>query len=82
MREFGRSFLLFRSTPDFFLFSFSFRPSGGGFGFASFLTHFFFFFLGHLSSWSESQLREFLLEHGIVSPSGSIEQLRIAAKQQ
>ena len=33
-------------------------------------------------SWSESQLREFLLEHGIVSPSGSIEQLRIAAKQQ
>jgi hypothetical protein len=31
--------------------------------------------------WTESQLREYLLEHGIISPSGTLEEMRIAAKQ-
>jgi len=34
-----------------------------------------------VDSWSESQLREFLLEQGVVSPKGTVEELRIAAKQ-
>jgi hypothetical protein len=34
-----------------------------------------------VDSWTESQLREFLLEQGVVSPKGTVEQLRIAAKQ-
>lgn len=35
-----------------------------------------------LDDWSESQLREYLLEQGLVSPKGGLEQMRIAAKQQ
>lgn len=34
-----------------------------------------------VDSWSESQLREFLLEQGVVSPKGTVEEMRIAAKQ-
>lgn len=34
-----------------------------------------------IDAWTESQLREYLLEHGIISPSGTLEEMRIAAKQ-
>jgi hypothetical protein len=34
-----------------------------------------------VDGWTESQLREFLLEQGVVSPKGTVEELRIAAKQ-
>jgi hypothetical protein len=34
-----------------------------------------------VDGWTESQLREYLLEQGVVSPKGTVEELRIAAKQ-
>lgn len=35
-----------------------------------------------LSTWTESQLREWLLEQGVVSPSSGREELLVKAKQQ
>jgi len=32
-------------------------------------------------SWTESQLREYLLEQGAITPTSTTEQLRILAKQ-